>query len=93
MSYRSMLQNVLKWTASHANDLPFAWKKEEPPMQYEKNITPAFNRTDLKKRLEDIQGEIRYVSYTSEILARELQSLILKIEEISDEFQEEEFFE
>ena len=59
-------------------------------MQYEKDTTPVFNSKDLKKRLEEIQGEIRYISYTSEMLARELNLLISKIEELSDTFQESE---
>lgn len=54
-------------------------------MQYENLTTSCFTSKDLKKRLEDIQGELRYVSYTAEMLSRELSLLITKIEELSDE--------
>ena len=58
-------------------------------MQYENHITSCFTSKDLKKRLEDIQGELRYVSYTAEMLSRELSLLITKIEDLSDEMSTE----
>ena len=51
-------------------------------MQYEDNTTPFNNGKDLKKRLENIQGELRYLSYSSEILVKELRLIAQKIESI-----------
>jgi archaellum component FlaC len=57
-------------------------------------INPSLNATELKKRLEEIQGEIRYISYTTEVLSREMRSLFQKLEVLSDGIttpEEEEF--
>ena len=62
---------------------------------YNKDLTnPSLNATELKKRLEEIQGEIRYISYTTEVLSREMRSLFQKLEMLSDGIaipEEEEF--
>ena len=59
-------------------------------MQYEDPNTSPFSARDLKKRLEQIQGEIRYISYTAEVLSKEMRLLVQKLETLTDDIESQE---
>lgn len=54
-------------------------------MQYQHVSLSPITIQELKKRFEEIQGELRYLSYTSEVLSKELSSIFRKIEDLSDQ--------
>ena len=66
-----------------------ATKTWEFILHYLDDSTLVLNHQELKERFNYIQIELRYLSYTSKVLATELSGLVQKLEILSVEIGEE----